>query len=154
MKNLRIYISSFYKWLCALFVGPCSLRSIKYCEKICYIIILIFFFLSVSRKLLVFMWSITVAFVLEILLGFKIIGKSLKRMVYILAFKFALTCGHVDLKLVSTIFQQIFIYHQVIALQKHWKMIFISSKKLFSFSRYLFFCVSMFPSFSPCHPLL
>ena len=40
------------------------------------------------------------------------------------------------LKHVSAIFYQIFIYHQKIALQKIWKMFFISSKKLFSFSRY------------------
>ena len=59
-----------------------------------------------------------------------------------------------SLKLVPTIFSQIFIYHQMIPLQNLWKMFFISSKKLFSFSRYLFFCVSIFPSFSPCQPLL
>ena len=40
------------------------------------------------------------------------------------------------LKLVSTIFYQIFIFHQMIALQK-WKMFFISSKKLFSFLKFL-----------------
>ena len=59
-----------------------------------------------------------------------------------------------SLKLVPTIFSQIFIYHQMIPLQNLWKMFFISSKKLFYFSRYLFFCVSIFPSFSPCQPLL
>ena len=52
--------------------------------------------------------------------------------------------------LVSTIFYQIFIFHQMIALQKLWKMFFISSKKLFSFLRYLNFCVFVFPSFFPC----
>ena len=57
------------------------------------------------------------------------------------------------LKFVSAIFCQIFIFHQTIALQKLWRMFFISSKKLFSFSRYLIFCVSIFPSFSPCLPL-
>ena len=40
-----------------------------------------------------------------------------------------------DLKLVSAIFYQIFIFHQMIALQKLWKMFSISSKKLFSFFR-------------------
>ena len=40
------------------------------------------------------------------------------------------------LKLLSAIFYQIFIFNQMIALQKLWKMFFISSKKLFSFSRY------------------
>ena len=42
----------------------------------------------------------------------------------------------------------------MVALQKLWKMFFISSKKLFSFSRYSNFCISTFPSFSPCQPLL
>ena len=53
------------------------------------------------------------------------------------------------LKLVSTIFYQIFIFHQMIALQKLWKMFFISSKKLFLFLRYLIFCIFIFPLFSP-----
>ena len=47
-----------------------------------------------------------------------------------------------------------FIFHQMIALQRLRKMFFISSKKLFSFSRYSSFCTSVFPSFSPCKPLL
>ena len=55
-----------------------------------------------------------------------------------------------SLKLVSAIFYQIFVSHQMIALQKLWKMFFISSKKLFSFSKYSNFCISVFPSFSPC----
>ena len=54
-----------------------------------------------------------------------------------------------NLKLVSAIFYQIFISHQMIACQKLWKMLFISSKKLVSFSRYSDFCISTFPSFSP-----
>ena len=58
-----------------------------------------------------------------------------------------------NLKLVSAIFYQIFISHQLIALPKLWKMLFISSKKLFLFSRYSNFCISVFPSFSPCQPL-
>ena len=53
-----------------------------------------------------------------------------------------------SLKLVSTIFYQIFISHQMIALQKLWKML-ISSKKLFSFSRCSNFCISVFPYFPP-----
>ena len=53
------------------------------------------------------------------------------------------------LKLLFTIFYQIFISHQMIVLQKLWKMFFISSKKLFSFSKYSNFCISAFPSFSP-----
>ena len=58
-----------------------------------------------------------------------------------------------NLKLVSTIFYQIFNFNQMLALQKLWKMLFISSKKLFSFSRYSHFCFSIFPSFSPYQPL-
>ena len=53
------------------------------------------------------------------------------------------------LKLVSAVFYQIFIYHQMIALQELWKMFFISSRKLFSFSKYPNFCISVFRSFSP-----
>ena len=49
------------------------------------------------------------------------------------------------LKLVSAIFYKIFIFHQMIALQKLWKMFFISSKKLFSFSRYSNFCILSLP---------
>ena len=57
------------------------------------------------------------------------------------------------LKLVSAIFCQFSISHQIIALQKLRKMLFISPKKLFSFSRYSNFCISIFPSFPPCQPL-
>ena len=57
-------------------------------------------------------------------------------------------------KLLSAIFYQICISHQLIALQKLCKRFFMSSKKLFSFSRYSFFCISVFSSFSPCQPLL
>ena len=49
---------------------------------------------------------------------------------------------HTNLKLVSAIFYQIFILHQMIALQKLWKIFFISSKMLFSFFLSLFFPVS------------
>ena len=59
-----------------------------------------------------------------------------------------------SLKLLSTIFYQIFISFQMIALQRLWKMFFISSKNFFSFSRYSNFYISIFPSFSPCQPLL
>ena len=52
-----------------------------------------------------------------------------------------------NLKLVSAIFYQICICDQMIALHKLWKMLFISSKKLFLFSRYWNFCISLFPSF-------
>ena len=59
-----------------------------------------------------------------------------------------------NLKLVSAIFYQMFIFDQIIALHKIWKVFFVSSEKLFSFSRYSNFCISVFPSFSPCQPLL
>ena len=45
-------------------------------------------------------------------------------------------------------FYQIFIFQQMIALQKLCKMFFISSEKPFSFSRYSNFSISVFPSFS------
>ena len=53
------------------------------------------------------------------------------------------------LKLVSAIFSEVFIFHQTVALQKLWKMFFISSTKLFLFSRFSNFCI-----FSPCQPFL
>ena len=57
------------------------------------------------------------------------------------------TCVRVSfLKLVSAIFYQMFIFHQMIALQKLRKTFFTSPKKLF-----LYFCL---PLFFPCQPLL
>ena len=53
------------------------------------------------------------------------------------------------LKLVCAVFYQIVIFPQIIALQKLWKMFFISPKKFFSFSRYSKFCIFVFPSFFP-----
>ena len=54
------------------------------------------------------------------------------------------------LKFVSTIFYQIFIFHQMIVLQKLWKIFFISSKKIFSFLRYSnFFLFLSSPLFLP-----
>ena len=47
----------------------------------------------------------------------------------------------------STIFYEISIIHQMVTLQKPWEMFFISSKKLFSFTRYSMFCISVFPFF-------
>ena len=61
-------------------------------------------------------------------------------------------CGIDRLKLlVSDVvcLYQIFLFHQTIALQKLWKMFFISSKKLFLFLRYSNFCIFVFPSFFP-----
>ena len=55
------------------------------------------------------------------------------------------------LKVVSTIF---LFFHQMIALQKLWKMLFSQSKKLFSFSRYSNFCILILCSFSLCHHCL
>ena len=51
-------------------------------------------------------------------------------------------------------FYQIFVFHQMITLQKLWKMFFSSSKKLFSFLRYSIFCIFLFSSFSPSRSLL
>ena len=50
-------------------------------------------------------------------------------------------------------FHQILFFHQTIALPKLWKML-ISSKKLFSFSRYSYLCISVLTFFSTCQPLL
>ena len=58
-----------------------------------------------------------------------------------------------SLKLVSAIFIKFLFFHQMIALQKLWKN-FISSKKLFAFSRYSNFYVSVLPSFSASRPFL
>ena len=58
------------------------------------------------------------------------------------------------LKLLSAIFIKFLFFYQMIALQKLWKMLFISSKKLFLFSRYSIFCISVLPSLSTCRSLL
>ena len=58
--------------------------------------------------------------------------------------------GHVSvssLKLVSAIFYQIFIFYQIISLQKLWKMFFISSKSSFRYSNFCIFLSS--PRFFP-----
>ena len=74
-------------------------------------------------------------------------------------FKQQLTCYQWEslkqlLKLVSAIFIKFLFFQQMIALQKLWKMLFISSKKFFLFSRYSNFCISGLPSFLTCRPLL
>ena len=51
-------------------------------------------------------------------------------------------------------FCKIFIFNQMIALQKLWKMFLISSKKLFSFSRCSSFCIFVFSLFIPCQSIL
>ena len=56
--------------------------------------------------------------------------------------------------LVSATFIKFLFFPRIIALQKLWKMVFISSKELFSFSRYSFFCISVLSFFSTCWPLL
>ena len=60
----------------------------------------------------------------------------------------------INLKLLSAIFVKFLFFHQMIGLQKLWKLLFISSTKLFSFSRYSIFCISILPSFSACRSLL
>ena len=64
-------------------------------------------------------------------------------------FKMLIFENSVFLKFVSAIFIKFLFFHQMIALQNLWKMFFISSKKLFSFSRYSDFCLfsSSFPHF-------
>ena len=57
----------------------------------------------------------------------------------------------IALKFVSTIF---LFFHQMIALKKIRKMHFISSKKVFLFSTYSNFCMSLLPILSFCQPLL
>ena len=58
------------------------------------------------------------------------------------------------LKACAHYFLSNFYFYRMIPLQKLWKMLFISFKKLFSFSKYSNFCISIFPSFSPCQPML
>ena len=55
----------------------------------------------------------------------------------------------VYLKLVSAIFIKFLFFRQMIVLQKLRKMLLISSKKLFSFSRYSNFCISVLSFFPP-----
>ena len=67
---------------------------------------------------------------------------------------FAIRLLHVNnknLELVFAIFIKFLFFHQMIALQKLGKMLFISSKKLFLFLRHSFFCISVLPSFSVTH---
>ena len=54
-----------------------------------------------------------------------------------------------SLKLVLAIFNQFFYFSPNDSPSKAMKMFFISSKKLFSFSRYSNFCIFVFPSFFP-----
>ena len=56
-------------------------------------------------------------------------------------------------KLVFAIFIKFLFFHQMIVLQKLWKILFITSKKLFSFLRYSIFCISVLLSFPTCQPL-
>ena len=51
------------------------------------------------------------------------------------------TISSISLKLVSAIFIKCLFFYQMIAFKKLWKMFFVSSKKLFLFSRYWNFCV-------------
>ena len=58
------------------------------------------------------------------------------------------------LKIKSYVLNFFIFFHQMIARQKLWKMVFISSKKLFLFSRNSNFWIAILHSFSPCKPLL
>ena len=59
-----------------------------------------------------------------------------------------------NLQVFKTCAHYFLFFQQMIAFQKLWTMVLISSKKLFSFSRYSNFCIFLLPSFSPCWPLL
>ena len=54
-----------------------------------------------------------------------------------------------NLKLVSAIFIKFLLFHQMIALQKPWKMLFISSKSSFPSWDIQFFVILSFPIFLP-----
>ena len=69
---------------------------------------------------------------------------------HILLFFPAASCWLKALKLVSATFIKFLFFHQMIALQKLSKMLSISFKKLFSLSRYWYFCISVLRSFSTC----
>ena len=64
-----------------------------------------------------------------------------------LSLSFSLCHCKSSLELVSAFFIKFLFHHQMIAFQKLWKMLLISFKKLFSFSRYSSLC-----SFSPSFP--
>ena len=72
---------------------------------------------------------------------------SKKKIVLIITMLLSIWWVVKSLKLVSAIFYQNLIFHQMIALPKLWKMFFILSKKLFSFLRYSNFCIFVFPFF-------
>ena len=57
--------------------------------------------------------------------------------------------GLIAFRLVSAIFIKFLFFHQMVALQRLWKMLFISSKKLFPFLRYSNFCAFVFLLFLP-----
>ena len=63
---------------------------------------------------------------------------------------FSIMLLRISLKLLSAIFYKIFIFHQMTAFQKLWKVFFVSSRKLLSFLRYSNFCIYISTSFSPC----
>ena len=116
-----------------------------------------FFHLSkLFQSMLLMVWSFTFLMLyqseyspntLPVLLIISTFWKSLHpKILYSTKFTAELT-----LTLVSAIFYQIFIYHQMIVLQEIWKIFLNSSKDFFSLSS---FCVFVFPSFSPCQPLL
>ena len=75
--------------------------------------------------------------------------RVLNNLLYNLIIYYIYNSSQGNLKLVSAIFYENFIFHEMIALQKLWKMFFILSEKLYSFSRYSNFCIFIFPSFFP-----
>ena len=105
--------------------------------------------LQYPEKLMVFLKGATKIIFVS---ATKISESTTNTMSYIFQNKF--TFWKINLKLVSTIFIKFLFFHQMTALQKLWKMLFISSKKLISFLRYSIFCIFLLASFSTCRPFL
>ena len=85
----------------------------------------------------------TVSHTFSILILWKIFKLYSKIAQYLNLFKDLL------LKLVSAVFIKFLFFHQIIALQKLWKMLFISSKNLFRSQDIHFFVFLPFPLFLP-----
>ena len=61
---------------------------------------------------------------------------------------------HISCKKRKAFFRYFSFLHQMMCLKELREMLFISSKKLFSFSRYSDFYISLLLPFSPCQPLV
>ena len=103
------------------------------------------------------MWCFYKAFNMQNIPLFQKVNRCLRKLIKKISQVF--NCDYsqillIVLKLVPAIFIKFLFFHQMIALPKLSKKLFISSKKLFSFPRYLIFCISVLSSFSSCRPLL